>query len=374
MKNIFSLILLLGFSLSTFAQDYSNIAYYSGRRIGNSPAETISKAKQILADVQKMADAEGITLTTKNLSDKQGNSYPVLVVSTSGNSDLNREAARVSSLMSGLPLVFSPYDLSRSGAQAFFDPDGSKLGVSYEFILGESDDPSYLHELSHANTYYRTVRGASPSWSGVMKLLAGEKMSSFNSNGYTRFASVDEIEATALSLHLASAKVLELRRTLPARDFNQGKERAQAHLVDAYFSAESGYYLALQSKDLAERAMKAQPTMKKITLKVGSASRSIDVSEFIIESYERKFTGGRGADVPVANGTSYSLYWGSYPNTALLQKRLTAIIQRSTQAAAAFKAAKDCFGFVLEAPQMESANYGCIEREASKAYRIVNGI
>src|SRR5690606_5102788 len=141
----------------------------------------------------------GIFVKKINLKARDGSSYPALEILTHGSSEQNQEARRVSNEMAKIPLIFSPYDLS-FGSNAFFDPNGSKIGVPYRFFIDGAQDSSYLHELYHAETYKKVMTGENTIWAGVIQAKDGKQISKTNSSYYFRFASLDEIAATALSV------------------------------------------------------------------------------------------------------------------------------------------------------------------------------
>jgi hypothetical protein len=365
------LLLLCLFSSSLWAQDFSEILYYQGRSLGSTPAAQLAKTKEILAALKPVLESQGVETVTKNLKDRAGNSYPVLVILPSSRSALNQEAGQVSSLLNGLPLIFSPYDLGRSGANAFFDPSGEKIGVSYRFILGDFRDSSYLHELSHAQTYARVMKGAHSLWAGVMELLKGENMSDHNRSYYTRFASVDELPATAYSLFLETNQILDYKRTLSAAEFLKGTEELNQTLREIHHSTKVGQALALQSADLAARALETRPTLETVTLKLGRSSKEVIATVFLLDSYSRTFVAGRGVTEPQAQGVRYKLYWSTKPTDAQLSQRLTALVKLGQEAYAAFQKTEKCLYVLVEFPDLGKTDYRCLEAQGALAHKIL---
>lgn len=164
MKKLIFIILLL-FSFLSFAQTAEG-EYRSlwGSNFGRTTEQRIQKTEQVLAAAERAADEKGISYRRVSLKNREGASYPALEILPQGSSDQNREAARLAREMSSLPLILSPFDLS-TGSAAFFDPNGSKLGVPYEFLFENgTQNSSYLHELYHAGTYQKVLTNKNALW------------------------------------------------------------------------------------------------------------------------------------------------------------------------------------------------------------------
>lgn len=367
-----NLLLFLSLILGAFAQDFSEILYYKGRSLGSTPAQQIAKTQEILQLVKQATDQQGVATEIRSLKDRQGNSYPVMIVLAQNGSELNLEAARVARQMGNLPLIFSPYDLGRSGAAAFFDPDGSKLGVSYDYILGDKLDPSYVHELYHATTYLNVLSGKSTLWAGLMRVTKGSYMSSTNQQYYNRFAALDEIVATALSLKLDGLRLLELKRISTPQEFNKAHGAAYALLGEVYLSAKAGYYLAKQAKDLAERALKTTAQATATPLKLGQVGKSLPTTLTLLDSFSWEVVNGRGTTVAQSLGTEFKLYWPTSPTPAAHQARLTEIIRRAAQAEMAFNEAGKCIYVLIEYPDLAKTDYNCLAAKAPVAFGLLD--
>lgn len=358
-----TLFLLLLFVSSAFAQDYSSILYYRGRSLGNTPASQVAKARELIAAVKKIADEQGTITQSKTMTDKAGNTYPVLIISAVRGNELNTEAERVSRLFSGMPLVFSPYDLGRSGANAFFDSTGKMLGVPYDFILGDYNNSSYLHELYHASTYQKVLAGKNPIWAGVMKATKGHYISPRNTEYYFRFVSLDELPATALSLRLDTLNLLQMRRTQTPQEFNRSRGAADNLLGEVYFSAKVGRYLARQVQEVLTRALAAQGNLQNVGLALGSTSRNVPTMTYLMDSYSFPTSGGRSQLIPEAQGSDIKFYSSTAPTAASFKTRLTTLINRARQSEAAFERAEKCIYIMIEYPRLEKTDFGCLERE-----------
>lgn len=370
MKTLILLCLLIG---SAFAQDYSGVLYYRGRSLGNTPAAQIAKAREIITLVQGFASEQGTVTQLTNLTDKTGNTYPVLVINPVKGSALNTEAERVLRVFGGLPLVFSPYDLGRSGADAFFDPTGKMLGVSYDFILGDYNSSSYLHELYHASNYQKVLAGKNPEWAGVMRALKGHYVSSKNTESYTRFVSLDELPATALSLHLDTQNLLQMRRTQTPVDFNRSRGDADNLLGEIYFSAKTGKLLARQVQDVLGRAIVSTATPTNAPLTLGTTTRHIPTLTFLLDSYSFNTTGSRTL-ITEAQGTEFKLYSSTTLTSQFLQIRLQNLIAKARNAEAAFDRAEKCIYIMIEYPRLEKTDFSCLEREAGRPFAFLDKI
>lgn len=369
-KILFSLLIIS----NAWAQDYSDLLSFRGASLGSSPAQQIAKTQEILNEVYKVALAQGTHTEIVRLTDNMGNSYPAMVVKTNPGSPLNKEAARIAGHMPGLPLVFSPYDLGRSGSSAFFDPSGKMLGVSYDFILGNPQDTSYTHELYHSSNYQKVLTGKPTIWAGVLKVMSGQYLSATNSNYYYRFASLDELPATALSLKIDTAKLLELKRTQSPQAFTNSHGEAARILGEIHLSIQAGMALAMQSRDLMARALKTQAKTLTIPLKLGSRSANLPTSSYLMESYSWEIVSGRGQMVAIKDGAEVLLYWSRKPSAAELSNRVKEIARRSMQAEAAFKAAEACVYVAIEYPDLSRSNLKCLGDQSGKAFAALDVI
>lgn len=347
-----------------FAQNNSDLLYYRGRSLGNTPQQQITKATEILQVIKKRTDDLGVSTAIQSFKDKKGNTYPALVIEAQGTHELNQEAKRVSNLMGKLPLVFSPYDLGRSGADAFFDPEGSMLGVSYDFVLGNVKSSSYLHELYHANTYLNLMQNKGSIWAGMMKVLSGTYLSNLNTSYYFRFASLDELPSTAYSLKLDTEQILKLKATLSPAQFNASRGEVEYLLGEIYLSVRAGYYLARQVRDLAQRAQDQVAQEEQMSLKLGTLTKKISVSSYLLESFSREIIGGRGTYVGIPDGSELKLYWNNDMLPTSKAPRLQEIVMRATRAEEAFKVAEKCIDVLIEFPQVSKTDFNCLKSRA----------
>ena len=371
MKKVYLILsLVLTFS-SVFANDdFAELLYYKGRSLGNTPKAQIDKANEILGKVELIAAQKGISVKRVALSDRQGNRYSALRVEPNHHSDLNREALRVSREFEGLPLIFSPYDLSRSRANAFFDSDGSKIGVPYDFILGDVSNSSYLHELFHATTYRDIIKGKNNIWGGVLKATPGKYISSKNTSFYWGFVSLDELPATALSLKLDVQSITELKRIQTSAEFQRSRGVADNLLGEIYQSVLAGSAVAAQLKDVSARALTQIANHKKenTLLKLGKNSRQVITSVFSLDAFTREFQAGRGVQVAHAKETEWKLYWGGNYTQDQLRKRLEKIGQTASLAEAKFKETLECIYILIEYPRIERTDFRCLENKGPNPF------
>jgi hypothetical protein len=358
MKKILSILLLLLISISSFAQSLeTEFLYYEGRSLGNDFNSKLSKSRKILELAEEISREKGINTNRIELKTRDGKSYPAIQISTFGSSEHNVEAKRVASSMSGLPLVFSPYDLS-NGSSAFFDPDGSKIGVPYNFFVQGRGDSSYLHELYHAGTFHKILRGEKTVWAGVMKVTKGTYISEKNSDYYFRFASLDEIIATALSLKLNSEELSELQKVLTPADFYRSRGAADKKINEIYLSAVAGKYLAKQSADVARRALlkvnQSVTAPHKLTL--GKTTRNIYATTFSLDSYEREYQAGRSFLMAINDGLIFTMYSTSKPSISELSNRLNQIISKSTASEKLFTDAEKKIYVLIEFAQLDRSD------------------
>lgn len=355
MKNsIFALFLLL-FSLLSFAQTLeSEFLSQQGQNFGRTFEQRLARTNEVLLIAERFAEEKGIQIKKINLKNREGKSYPALVILAQGSSSQNLEAARVSRIMSSLPLVFSPLDLS-AGSDAFFDPNGSKLGVPYAFFTKGATDPSYVHELYHAGTYQKVLSNKKTIWAGVMKIVAGTYISLANSQHYFRFASLDELNSTALSVKLETEVLMELYRTQTPQDFNRSRGVADQTINSIYHSILAGSNLARQAADVAARSLQniAQAESKTIKLSLGGTTKDVTETVFKIDSYDREIA---NRSVTHAKGTIFSLYSSATENQSSIEKRLNEIRSKALVAEKLFNELEKKIYVVIEYPRLEKSD------------------
>lgn len=370
--NIKSLLLFFLYSSFSWGQvQYSDILYYQGRSLGRTPEAQIAEAEKIIQKVERVTDENGTDVKKSYLMDNKGNRYPVLIVDKTRGHALNEEALRISETMGDLPLIFSPYDLGRSRSNAFFDPDGSKIGVPYGFILGDVSNSSYLHELYHATTYKDILEGKFNIWAGIMKTSPLQYMSPLNKDYYASFSSLDELPATALSLKLDVINILKLKRSQTPSEFNRSRGEADHLLGSIHLSTVAGKYLARQVADLANRALKSNDTRTSTALRLGRLKRTVPTSLFKLDSYSWEIIERRGTSVPVKDGTEWKLYWPRHYTKAGLEGRLKELIKRSKAAEAAFEKTEICIDILIEYPRIEKTDFNCLEKNSSLAFELL---
>jgi hypothetical protein len=196
--------------------------------------------------------------------------------------------------MSSIPLVLSPYDLSY-GINAFFDPNGSKIGVPYAFLLeGGEKDPSYLHELYHANTFQKLISSQESFWAGIMFVNQGHFISAKNRQYYFRRSALDELVATSLSVQLDMQRLAYLQKTKTKEEFNSYESEAHDVLSNIYFGVQVGQKLAQQVVDVATRALLAKPVSKETMMTIGSKTQAVIETTYSLDSYSWEIVAGKG--------------------------------------------------------------------------------
>ncbi|RYZ69434.1 MAG: hypothetical protein EOP09_07675 [Proteobacteria bacterium] len=371
LTSLFSILGLL--SVVSFARfetpDDSDLLYYAGRRLGSTPEQQVREADKILKQVKARIETRNVKTETVQLSDQQGRVYRALKIVPGASSPLNQEAERVSQSLFNIPLLFSPYDLSRGGSSAFFDPNGSKIGVSYAFILGNVQHESYRHELMHAETFARVMRKQTDLYAGVLKLLQGEAMSTRNRRSYFRFASLDEMVTTSYSLSLTAQVVGDLMKSTTREQFMSSRGQAQALGDEMSHSIEMGLGLAKQVIDITTQALEQPWSISSLELKLGTGSSKHYRSVSLVNSYQREFENGRGFDRPLPKGTELTLYWSERPTDAQITARLTRLKTLAEDTERQLKAANDCLSIMIERIDVERTDWNCLLARAPTAFQ-----
>ncbi|MFZ4715834.1 MAG: hypothetical protein ACOYL6_19080 [Bacteriovoracaceae bacterium] len=334
-KNLFTSICLVSLLLcsTSWAQTGSLKKQYESQIQGNFSKydDKLAVTKSILALAMKIAEANGIDTQVENLTTETGElkTYPALRILPTSTSIANNETQYIEKNYGGMKLYLSPYDLKRSGSNAFFKPDGSMIGVPRDFIYNLLSE-SYQHEKMHATTYLHLIQGSADTYAGVFKLVKGETLSDKNNAGYNRFASVDEFLTTIFSAKETCTTLYGIYKKNSSADFLKDMKNEDL-LSEILFSLENGIGLSAQAADLAERANKAltlkNVTVQKQKISLGSKlSKDIFTFKILVESYERKMKpgGGGGYSAPVANGAELSFY-ALYNDEAKLKLRLQEI-------------------------------------------------
>ncbi len=370
-----TLLFLFLFSFLSFAQEIES-RYLSAAHgnYGRDFSQKLSRTEEVLKLAEEVAEKYGVNTKRVSLKNREGKSYSALEISTSGGSLQNKEALRVSRSMFGLSLILSPFDLS-SGSNAFFDPNGSKIGVPYEFIMENGiDNSSYLHELYHAGSYQKVLSGKSAPWAGLTKVLKGTYLSSKNKNYYFRFGAVDEIVATSLSLKLDALRLLELQRILPPADFYRSRGEADQILNEVYFSSLIGAALSRQTVDLVDRALSQLGSVQNQSMKLnlGRTSKNINESLFILDSYNWEIVRGHGAAVPEAEGTYFSLYSARKPTNSELKSRLELIKSLAQRSESLFVDIEKSIYVLIEYPDLKKTDIARMQRLSGRPFDLLN--
>ncbi len=376
MLKLNSLWLVLALSLtaphSAQAQDDSDLLYYVGRSLGNTPEAQVRESERIIALVESRISARGIRVRRGSEVDRQGRNYPILILEPVENGNpINREVLRISRTMNGLPVIFSPYDLSRGRSAAFFDPAGTKLGVSYAFILGNATDSSFQHEVAHAETFRRLQANEPAPWGGLMKLLNGERMSLGNSGGYFRFASLDELLTTSLSLKRNNEEAQAIRAHTSRAEFIRHDGPGGEFIQLIAHDIETAIGLARQYIDLLTRALATQPRTEPLALRLGTVTRNLTQTSYLLDAYKREIIAGRGTDLPVPQGTLLTLYWSFAPSPAAITARLQTLTNLSNQALAELRETDRCIYRGIELADADRTNWDCLTARAPRAFELL---
>lgn len=350
------LFLLLLSSLSWAQTSLSEITDLN-YGFGNTLSSRLRRSEEILKTVKEVALDNGIQTKEIRLKTPKGETYPALQILPVGSHPVNIEAKRIEREMTGLPLIFSPYDLA-AGSNAFFDPNGSKLGVPYDFFSEGANSSSYQHELIHAGMYASLMKGTTPFWSGLVKLIKGTYVTDVNTNYYFRFSANDEILATALSIKLDALILQEYKRVMSPREFNNYHGKAAKTLNEIYFGTLAGSSLAKQTQSLTTSALKElnKAIITEDTLTLGRAKKKIFVVEFKLNAFERAIEAGRGYYRAVPEGTSFWLYFASRPTRLLIETKLKQMNQKATQSLSSLSAIEKSIPILIEFPQIEKTN------------------
>lgn len=354
MKKLIFILLLLSSFLS-FAQSLeSEFLSQQHENFGRTYEQRLSKTNEVLLVAEKFAEEKGIQLKRINLKNREGKSYSALMILPQGSSSQNQEAQRIGRTMSNLPLVFSPFDLS-SGSDAFFDPNGTKLGVPYGFFTTGPTEASYVHELYHAGTYAKVMTNKKAIWAGVMKIVKGTYISLANGQYYFRFASLDELNATALSVKLETEELMALYRTQTPKDFYRSRGAADQLLNSIYQTILAGKYLAKQAADVASRSILkiGSAENKSINLSLGDSTKAVFETVFNLDSYDRE-PGNRSIAHP--NGTVFSLYSTTAESPESLLKRLNEIKLKAVEAEKMFSEIEKKIYVMIEYPGLEKTD------------------
>lgn len=316
---------------------------------------------------QPYLDRKGVRFSPITLQTKQKDTYSALEIETFGDSKQNHEARRVADLMAELPLVFSPFDLS-FGSNGYFIPDGSQLGVSYGFLIDGPEDSTYQHELLHATNLNDVVNGKNPLWAGLMKVTSPEGyVSDKNSEGYARFAALDEMVTSALSVKLDAVNLAKLKATQTEKQFNDRWGTGHALLSDIHFTLLNAERLAKQIAHLSERALLKLDNVQinPVPMTIGNKKQTRFQAVFILEAY--KYGGSRGY-VAIPNGTRFELFYGTQPTKEQLKARLEKILAFSKTAEPKFAAARKAIYMGLELVDVAKSDIDTLVKLAPAPY------
>lgn len=326
---------------------------------------------EALEVAQPYLDRKGVRFSPITLNTKQNVSYTALEIETFGDSEQNNEARRVADMMGEMPLVFSPFDLS-FGSNGYLIPDGSQLGVSYGFLIDGPEDSTYQHELLHATNLNDVVNGKNPLWTGLMEATSAEgHVSDKNSEGYSRFAALDEMVTSALSVKLDAIKLAKLKASQTPKEFNDRWGSGHALLSDIHFTLQNAERLSKQIAHLCERALLKLDNVQieSVPMTIGKKKQSRFHAVFTLESYKYEY-GGRGY-VAIPNGTKFKLFYGTHPTKAQLKARLEKILALSKAAEPKFLAARKSIHMGLELVDVAKSDIATLMKLAPAPYALL---
>lgn len=219
--------------------------------------DKIEATKKLVEAASRIAKNNNIDHTILSLTnERSGEKFLALEILPSFSSLANKEALRLEREFGGLKLIFSPHELKRgmNGTNAFFVPSGERIGVPTDFLFNQITE-SYLHELGHATTYLKLIKGLDDTYAGVLQVTQGWQMSRLNGAGYARFSSLDELKTTLLSASLSTKELYSIYKTYTdRRAFNNNRE-LEEKLSGILFSLDNAYNLARQTHDIAKRSI-----------------------------------------------------------------------------------------------------------------------
>jgi hypothetical protein len=298
-----------------------------------TPAE---KTERFIQAAREFADRNGVKYEIMAGESKDG-PFPFMRILPVKGSPPNEEALRIHSAFGGMKLILSPYELKTSKANAFFMPSGRAIGVPVEYLYHPFSS-DYLHEVQHATSYYRIILGHDDTFVGSFRLLKGDALSSLNSVGYTRHASVDEILATELSIRTHAKQLAwnyRFAKSAEAKKAFYADPENERLLNQLYHELRILPSLARQSREVMTAAReriiagKYSQTIEKLSLGT-SLSAKVEKVELLVPSTQRVFSNSRGVDQPVEDGARIILY-GTHQNREQLLRRVDRVIRKSEE-------------------------------------------
>jgi len=329
MKSLsFIFIFIFIFSLNAFSQVDLIEKYessFSNLRVRNGV--DIKEINSVLSLAKKLADFHRLQYQEITLYDRKGNSYPALRFLAEPYSLVGKEVQTLISSYGDLRLVLSPYDLKRSGANAFFNPDGSTIGAPKEIAYNQLNE-SYYHEKIHATTYRDLIVNNSDTFIGYYKLIKGERMGLSDHGGYFRHASMDEMKATEFSTVESVKKLYDVYLKTPSKEFYSDRKNEEL-LSEVQFNLKNLIGLSKQSLEVLtkvkEKIKKNDRDIRRESLSLGDNLQSnIFEIKVLVSSVERVFENGRGQNKDIENGVEVLFRSNSSSNDHLL-KRIEAI-------------------------------------------------
>lgn len=304
----FIFLLLPGtvFSQNSLVEKYKES--YSNLRTRNGV--DLKGINRVIDIAKDLADYHRLRYKEITLYDRKNNSYPGLQFLEDSFSFVGKEVQDLNRNFGEIKLVLSPYDLKRSGANAFFKPDGTMIGAPLEVAFNKLNE-SYFHEKMHADTYRKLLINNDDLFIGYYKLVKGERMGHENHEGYFRHASIDEMNTTEFSVKESMKKLYNIYKTTNKETFLKDKTNEEL-LGEVLFSLKNLIGLAKQSREVLDKAKvklkNNQMDIKRTTLRLGdNLSRSIFEITLKVSSVERVFQNGRGENREVLDGTLINL-------------------------------------------------------------------
>lgn len=322
--------------------------------------EVSGKAKGLLREILVKEGAGSESLRIRG----GANGYDALrILPKQGNGPISNFVREWSAKLNDLPFVYAPEILFQGSTSAFFDSQGAYLGVAQDFVT-DSDRVSSgtIHEIYHADTFRQVIDGTEELYAGLYQVEGLRFLSAVDQNYYGRFASLDEIVATSLSLKLDAERLARERATLGA----DAKEDLLGEIHHSVLVVKS---LARQLTDTMKRIRPEQAKVERQTLRLGVKSREIEVAKFSLDSFSREVVGpGRLDWIAHPNGASFRFYFAGQATPAAIAKRAQDYAEAIANAESLAKQVEGCIRVVIEYVRVDGTDLDCVIEKAPKAY------
>ena len=355
-------ILTIIFSLKSFTQvDPIQELYILSEQNFYSEKEKQQAAKKALDLFKKILTNENASFEEIEIASKKKSLKGISIIPStmSNQGTMSFELNKWKIILPRSQFAYIPEINFNKKAEAFYDPQSNTIGIPHSFIFSPKEiSEALIHEIYHANTLEQLYYQKEDLFAGSYLVNEGSFISSLNQEYYYRFGSIDELNATALSLLIDVKKMDDLKNT---SDYDLKKNQINS----IYFSLKIVTALNRQFKDILIRSLlssEQEPMDQEYIVKISSYSREVKPTGGGTYMHEYR----RGGSVKFQLISSEDSPSESHQDK--LNLKINKLIKISEELESLIHKATKCIYIMIDYPQWEKSDLKCLSQNAPNIF------